>query len=173
MSCYPQVWAPFIWLYSMDTDIWPECCWMQVLILTRWSVPVLHWLTSLYTTAYNILHLKSLSLLYALFVTQDVKSGHSPLIHAVESGNADMVHFLTEVTRMSGHWGKTCDSALLNIYVFFVQVICCIFTDMLKCISAIMYFLSSLHSILLFISLYTCIIFITFQTERTPFWLSF
>lgn len=94
---------------------------MQVLILTQWSVPVLRWLTSLYTIAYNVLHLPSLSLLKCphivlVFVTKDVKSGQSPLMHAVESGNAEMVHFLIEVMRMCGHWGKTCDSAQFNIY---------------------------------------------------------
>lgn len=63
--CLPhsQVWAPFIWLYGTDTNTWPECCWMQVLISTRWSVPVLHSLTGLYTVASNVLHLPSLCLL--------------------------------------------------------------------------------------------------------------
>lgn len=57
----------------------------------------------------------------ALFVTKDGKSGQSPLMHAVESGNTDMVHFLIEVMRMCGHWGKTCDSAQFNIYAFSVS----------------------------------------------------
>lgn len=35
----------------------------------------------------------------ALFVAKDVKSGQSPLMYAVESSNADMVHFLIEVNK--------------------------------------------------------------------------
>lgn len=133
LSHHSQVWVPFIWLYSTDANTWPECCWMQVLISTQWSVPVLHWLTSFYTIAYNVSHLtvsvaSKFSPYCALFVTKDVKSGQSPLMHAVESGNADMVHFLIEVMRMCRHWGKTCDSAQFNVYAFSVHVICCIIT---------------------------------------------
>lgn len=64
LSHHSQVWAPFIWLYGTDTNTWPECCWMQVLISTWWSVPVVHWLTSCYTIAYSVLHLPSVCLLH-------------------------------------------------------------------------------------------------------------
>lgn len=33
---------------------------------------------------------------------QDIKSGQSPLMHAVESNNADMVYFLIEVMNLCG-----------------------------------------------------------------------
>lgn len=56
---------------------------------------------------------------------QDIKSGQSPLMHAVESNNADMVHFLIEVMRLCGQAGKRRqkgrDSALFN-KIFSFQV---------------------------------------------------
>lgn len=48
------------------------------------------------------------------FVNKDIKSGQSPLMHAVESNNADMVHFLIEVMTVCGRGGKDCDSALFD-----------------------------------------------------------
>lgn len=41
-------------------------------------------------------------MVFFLFSNQDIKSGQSPLMHAVESNNADMVHFLIEVMRVCG-----------------------------------------------------------------------
>lgn len=56
------------------------------------------------------------------FSNQDIKSGQSPLMHAVESNNADMVHFLIEVMRVCGQGGrrggKACDSALFDKFGF-------------------------------------------------------
>uniref|UniRef100_A0A3B4GAI4 BCL3 transcription coactivator n=1 Tax=Pundamilia nyererei TaxID=303518 RepID=A0A3B4GAI4_9CICH len=48
----------------------------------------------------------------ALWVSQhhgffDIKSGQSPLMHAVESNNADMVHFLIEVMNFQSYSGNT------------------------------------------------------------------
>uniref|UniRef100_A0A3Q4HEY5 BCL3 transcription coactivator n=1 Tax=Neolamprologus brichardi TaxID=32507 RepID=A0A3Q4HEY5_NEOBR len=37
----------------------------------------------------------------------DIKSGQSPLMHAVESNNADMVHFLIEVMNFQSYSGNT------------------------------------------------------------------
>lgn len=43
-------------------------------------------------------------------------------MHAVESNNADMIHFLIEVTRVCGKGGrrgdKGCDSALFDVFSF-------------------------------------------------------
>lgn len=54
---------------------------------------------------------------------QDVKSGQSPLMHAVESNDVDMVHFLIGVMRVFGLGGrrgeKRCDSARSDRSVFF------------------------------------------------------
>ena len=44
---------------------------------------------------------------------QDIKSGQSPLMHAVENNNADMVHFLIEVMRLCGEM-TGCDSAVFD-----------------------------------------------------------
>lgn len=58
----------------------------------------------------------------AFFVShQDIKSGQSPLMHAVESNNADMVHFLIEVMRLCvgrEEGGEGCDSALFDKFGF-------------------------------------------------------
>lgn len=52
----------------------------------------------------------------SFFSYKDIKSGQSPLMHAVETNNADMVYFLIEVK--SGRGGKDCDSALFNKFSF-------------------------------------------------------
>lgn len=49
---------------------------------------------------------------FLFLFNKDIKSGQTPLMHAVESNNADMVHFLIEVMRVRG--GKACDSALFD-----------------------------------------------------------
>lgn len=41
-----------------------------------------------------------------VFSYQDIKSGQSPLMHAVESNHADMVHFLIEVIMFYGDLKK-------------------------------------------------------------------
>lgn len=43
---------------------------------------------------------------HVLFSDQDVKSGQSPLMHAVEGNNSDMVHFLIEVMRVRSKGGR-------------------------------------------------------------------
>lgn len=60
--------------------------------------------TSPHTMLYNVIHAVSsiLSLRCALFLLKDIKSGQSPLMHAVESSKADMAHFLIEVMRTEG-----------------------------------------------------------------------
>lgn len=50
--------------------------------------------------------------MFLFVVNKDIKSGQTPLMHAVESNNADMVHFLIEVMRVCGQGGKACDSSL-------------------------------------------------------------
>lgn len=65
------------------------------------------------------LHFFSLSFfLCCFYLNKDIKSGQSPLMHVVESNNADMVHFLIEVMRICGQGEKYCYSALLIVFGF-------------------------------------------------------
>lgn len=52
------------------------------------------------------------------FSNQDIKSGQSPLMHAVEGNNADMVHFLIEVMGVCAE--KTVVSQLYVIILVFL-----------------------------------------------------
>lgn len=57
----------------------------------------------------------------ALFVTKDVKSGQSPLMYAVESGNADMVHFLIEVNE--NVWALSEDLWISSVQYELIQLL--------------------------------------------------
>lgn len=84
---------------------------------------------------HNILHLPSVQpltfpmVLFFLY-NQDIKSGQSPLVHAVESNNADMVHFLIEVIMVCGQGRrrgeKGCDSTLFKKSDFLFPAHICI-----------------------------------------------
>lgn len=50
----------------------------------------------------SALHSLTFPMVLFFLSNQDIKSGQSPLMHAVESNNADMVHFLIEVMKLCG-----------------------------------------------------------------------
>lgn len=52
--------------------------------------------------AFTTEHISHYLFSFFFFLNQDVKSGQTPLIHAVENNNTDMVHFLIEVIKFYG-----------------------------------------------------------------------
>lgn len=77
-----------------------------------------HWHHNITNSKFTISAFFKIFFLCCFYLNKDIKSGQSPLMYAVESNNADMVHFLIEVMRICGQGEKCCYSVQLIVFGF-------------------------------------------------------